>query len=386
MLKTSKGEYVSGVSGAFKRAYSAEGEKTVKNLTRGNESNLNYIGDSLEYSITYKNVKESGRLTEVILEDNMPKGFSYNKESLQVFEVDAEGNESEITNTVQIIENTDQKIQISFGEFENQMGMKVKYNGTINDQVENHKILNIASITANDSTTHNEVDMECESEIEVEDPNEEPASVIVKYVDTDGDEIHESQVLNGKVNEEYDVTTPEYKLKIDNYTLDETQLPENAKGVFNKEEQTVTYVYNGELLFIEAPSEVNFGSHQLSNTNETYGLASFTGALKIQDLRTLGSSWSISAQLTSPFTGKNSNHKLGGELSYILEDGNKQVISETESRIVCSGTSTTHDVKNISQGWEDSSGLNLKVFTGEALADTYQAVLEWTLSDSVVNE
>ncbi|HBC2900520.1 TPA: hypothetical protein IUV88_000806 [Enterococcus faecalis] len=81
-----------------------------------------------------------------------------------------------------------------------------------------------------------------------------------------------------------------------------------------------------------------------------------------------------------------SNHKLGGELSYILEDGNKQVISETESRIVCSGTSTTHDVKNISQGWEDSSGLNLKVFTGEALADTYQAVLEWTLSDSVVNE
>ncbi|CAM3127275.1 MucBP domain-containing protein [Enterococcus faecalis] len=386
VLRTSKGEYVSGISGAFKRAYSAEGEKTVKNLTRGNESNLNYIGDSLEYSITYKNIKESGRLTEVILEDNMPKGFSYNKESLQVFEVDAEGNESEITNTVQIIENTDQKIQISFGEFENQMGMKVKYNGTINDQVENHKILNIASITANDSSTHNEVDMECESEIEVEDPNEEPASVIVKYVDTDGDEIHENQVLNGKVNEEYDVTTPEYKLKIDNYTLDETQLPKNAKGVFNKEEQTVTYIYNGELLFVEAPSEVDFGIHQLSDTNETYGLASFAGALKIQDLRTLGASWSISAQLTSPFTGKSSNHKLGGELSYILEDGNKQVISKTESRIVCSGTSTTHDVKDISQGWKDSSGLNLEVFTGEALADTYQAVLEWTLSDSVVNE
>ncbi|MEC5317324.1 MucBP domain-containing protein, partial [Enterococcus casseliflavus] len=38
-------------------------------------------------------------------------------------------------------------------------------------------------------------------------------------------------------------STEDYKLRFDGYTLDESQLPENSKGVFNETAQTVTYIY-----------------------------------------------------------------------------------------------------------------------------------------------
>ena len=69
------------------------------------------------------------------------------------------------------------------------------------------------------------------------------ADVTVKYVDTEGKEIHASQTISGNVGDPYDASTEQYQLKIHGYTLDESQLPENSKGVFSETAQTVTYVY-----------------------------------------------------------------------------------------------------------------------------------------------
>jgi len=69
------------------------------------------------------------------------------------------------------------------------------------------------------------------------------ADVTVEYVDTEGKEVHPSQVISGNVGESYDASTEKYQLAIDGYTLDESQLPENLKGVFSETAQTVTYVY-----------------------------------------------------------------------------------------------------------------------------------------------
>ncbi|MGJ1011208.1 MucBP domain-containing protein [Enterococcus casseliflavus] len=69
------------------------------------------------------------------------------------------------------------------------------------------------------------------------------ADVTVEYVDTEGNEIHASQTISGNVGDSYDASTEQYQLKIDGYTLDESQLPENSKGVFSETAQTVTYVY-----------------------------------------------------------------------------------------------------------------------------------------------
>ena len=69
------------------------------------------------------------------------------------------------------------------------------------------------------------------------------ADVMVKYVDTEGNEIHASQTISGNVGDSYDASTEKYQLAIEGYTLDESQLPENSKGVFSETAQTVTYIY-----------------------------------------------------------------------------------------------------------------------------------------------
>ena len=72
------------------------------------------------------------------------------------------------------------------------------------------------------------------------------ADVTVEYVDTEGNEIHASQTISGNVGESYDASTKKYQLTIDGYIVDESRLPQNAKGTFGKEEATVTYVYTKE--------------------------------------------------------------------------------------------------------------------------------------------
>ncbi|MGM7314205.1 MucBP domain-containing protein [Enterococcus casseliflavus] len=72
------------------------------------------------------------------------------------------------------------------------------------------------------------------------------ADITVEYVDTEGKEIHPSQTISGNVGEFYDVSTEKYQVKIDGYIVDESRLPQNAKGTFGKEEATVTYVYTKE--------------------------------------------------------------------------------------------------------------------------------------------
>ena len=74
------------------------------------------------------------------------------------------------------------------------------------------------------------------------------ADLTVKYVDTEGEEIHSSQTISGNVGDSYDASTEKYQLAIDGYTLDQSQLPENLKGVFSETAQTVTYVYTKNLI------------------------------------------------------------------------------------------------------------------------------------------
>ncbi|WP_429961921.1 MucBP domain-containing protein [Enterococcus sp. AZ083] len=69
------------------------------------------------------------------------------------------------------------------------------------------------------------------------------ADITVEYVDTEGKEIHPSQIITGNVGESYDASTEKYQLKIEGYILDESQFPENLKGVFEETAQTVTYIY-----------------------------------------------------------------------------------------------------------------------------------------------
>ncbi|HAA5629481.1 TPA_asm: cell surface protein [Listeria monocytogenes] len=72
------------------------------------------------------------------------------------------------------------------------------------------------------------------------------ATVTVKYLDQDGNKIHDPQTISGNIGEPYDASTDKYKLQIDGYTLDTTKLPNNANGIFTNQDIEVTYIYTKE--------------------------------------------------------------------------------------------------------------------------------------------
>lgn len=70
------------------------------------------------------------------------------------------------------------------------------------------------------------------------------ANVSVQYVNEENKEISSTKTLGGKVGDDYDATTAEYKLAtIDDYVLDESKLPANAKGTLDDTAKTVVYSY-----------------------------------------------------------------------------------------------------------------------------------------------
>ena len=70
------------------------------------------------------------------------------------------------------------------------------------------------------------------------------ANVSVQYVNEENKEISSAKTLGGKVGDDYDATTAEYKLAtIDDYVLDESKLPANATGKLDDTAKTVVYSY-----------------------------------------------------------------------------------------------------------------------------------------------
>ncbi|GEP23642.1 hypothetical protein LDI01_12350 [Lentilactobacillus diolivorans] len=69
----------------------------------------------------------------------------------------------------------------------------------------------------------------------------EAGKITVKYVDQNGQQIHDPQTVTGFVDDVFDVNNPTYKLSINGYTLDETKLPKNI--IFGRDVQVVTFVY-----------------------------------------------------------------------------------------------------------------------------------------------
>ena len=99
--------------------------------------------------------------------------------------------------------------------------------------------------------------------------------VNVRYLDEQDNEIHEANLIKGYSGEAYDATTPEYKLDIPTYKLDETQLPLNAIGTIGSQYQEVIYRYEK---LEGAPVKVNY---QDEEGNELAPAEILTGKLGV---------------------------------------------------------------------------------------------------------
>ncbi|MTD41391.1 hypothetical protein GIX45_22790 [Erwinia sp. CPCC 100877] len=123
---------------------------------------------------------------------------------------------------------SDRTQQISLQEFMTSIGLTTIEDTLLflNSQIANHLAAESVTLTYVYAKTY-----------------EQAENIIVKYVDQTGSQLHEPKVISGYLGDPYAVDTPEYKLILDGYTLDEAQLPANRFGIMTDEPQTVTYIY-----------------------------------------------------------------------------------------------------------------------------------------------
>lgn len=198
--------------------------------------------------------------------------------------------------------------------------------------------------------------------------------VTVRYVDTDGTSLASDEVLTGDTGTAY-TTTPK---TFSGYTLSQT--PANATGKFSSTAATVTYVYQGELFFSNTPGSVDFGTHVLTGIATTYS-ATASQSLAVQDNRSLGSQWTLMAQLgDSGFTGVNTGKQLAATVAY-QNNGIATTIGNTATPVL-THTTGDHLPVDISSGWTTSNSLILKA-SGSVVADSYSGTITWTLTNSV---
>lgn len=95
-------------------------------------------------------------------------------------------------------------------------------------------------------------------------------NVVVRYVDSKGNKIHDDNLIFGNIGDNYDASSASYKVAIKGYTLDTKELPLNSKETFTNQEQLVLYVYNKDNPQTTPSSSKpnNITSNQGSNSKE----------------------------------------------------------------------------------------------------------------------
>lgn len=112
------------------------------------------------------------------------------------------------------------------------------------------------------------------------------APVTVKYVDKDGRELSLSDTLSGKIDDPYKTEAKD----IAGFTLDENNLPANANGKFESNEQTVTYVYKEVAASIQAhDSTIYVGDKWNAKDNFDVALDNFGKSVSFSDVSVEGS-------------------------------------------------------------------------------------------------
>lgn len=208
---------------------------------------------------------------------------------------------------------------------------------------------------------------------------EKGAPVTVRYVDENGEELVPSEILDsGKIGDAYH-TTPKQILGCQLIGT-----PSNANGIFQSYSQEVIYRYR-RIITLTVPTSIFFGTHQIVRGSQEYPVEKIVGdPLQIIDGRKKGSKWQLSAKLQRPLTNS-SGKTLSSGLSYQINKEKKDITTNAYQIIQSQTTTTDGEQTNLSNSWNSTQGLFLKVNEGEAQIGKYQGVIEWLLNDAPTN-
>nr|WP_242590262.1 MULTISPECIES: MucBP domain-containing protein [Enterococcus] len=199
------------------------------------------------------------------------------------------------------------------------------------------------------------------------------ADVTVTYVDEAGEEIHTAQTIGGNIGDPYDATSPDYKLAIDGYTLDETNLPENATGTLGADAQTVVYKYTKDLV-------------KAADVTVTY--VDEAGE-EIHTAQTIG------GNIGDPYDATSPDYKLAIE-GYTLDESKLPehmigVLSDQPQKVEYVYTKNPSEMATITINYVDETGKKIhdsKVISGRigALYDVSTATYKLTIDGYTLNE
>ncbi|ALS02840.1 hypothetical protein ATZ33_16090 [Enterococcus silesiacus] len=165
----------------------------------------------------------------------------------------------------------------------------------------------------------------------------------------------------------------------------DTALDQDDKPTSN-EVQTEIVTKRGDLLFVSAPTVLDFGENlKISAKNKSYPIASKDDALVVEDYRGTGEHWSMTATLlkelssTSGHQLTNSLHYKNQNQDYIFTLGNAIPVIEKET--------TDEQGVDISADWASTNnGPFLDVKAGQPRAEKYSGSIKWTLQDVPAND
>jgi hypothetical protein len=165
----------------------------------------------------------------------------------------------------------------------------------------------------------------------------------------------------------------------DKYYAKAVDTSNNESGASN-----LVVIYTSSLEFISAPNAISFGENiKISPFDRCYGVSALDVKLAVQDTRLSKVTWRVTATLEAAFYNADKDHTLENALVYIT-GGNETVLTNVTA-VIYQCLSMNNDTVNISDTWNDDSGLLLKVRAGTARVGTYEGTIKWTLEDVPVN-
>lgn len=131
----------------------------------------------------------------------------------------------------------------------------------------------------------------------------------------------------------------------------------------------------------EVPTTISFGTHKLSKGTNYYSVDTLEGnKLSVTDERGKGSKWQLTAKLQAPLT--NSGKILPNSLVY-KTSASEETLTDSAAQIIATHTTTTDTEQTfISDNWNSTQGLMLKIEEGKASMGEYSGTIEWTLNDT----
>jgi len=208
-------------------------------------------------------------------------------------------------------------------------------------------------------------------------------TVIINYLDSDGQQIAPSKTIYGEVGTDYE-TQP---ITIAGYGDTIEEQPENASGTYAKDVINVNYRYTGIVSFATVTPTMNFKTQAITAGESSIPLTSVGSGISVQDTRHSGSEWTVTAKLLDTgFVSGSSGTNLGAKL-YYQNGTNLTEIGQNEAVPIMTQTSTSRDPVNITGDWlAESAGLKLHVTGNQIRAEQYAGKIEWGLTEGVANK